>query len=77
MDNPICRLPAVEALTGLKRSMLYQLVKIGNFPPPVQLTARAVGWRLQDIMGWVESRPVARVCAEPAAAILGAMGAAR
>jgi prophage regulatory protein len=77
MNNQICRLPAVEALAGIKRSMIYQLVRLGSFPPPVQLTARAIGWRTQDVVAWIESRPVARTCAEPAPAILGAMGAAR
>jgi len=31
----------------------------GEFPAPVKLGARAVGWRRSDIEAWLESRPAA------------------
>ncbi len=40
----ILRLPAVKARTGLSRSTIYQRVREGSFPRPVNLGKRAVGW---------------------------------
>ena len=60
------RLPAVESKTGLKRSRIYQLEKIGDFPPRRKLSERAVAWDENEIDDWIESRPLAR--AEPGAA---------
>ena len=59
MTNIIMRLPAVVAATGLCRAELYKLQARGEFPPPVKLTARAVGWRSQDVAAWIDSRPLA------------------
>ena len=40
----ILRRPQVEQRTGLSRSTLYHYIKDGDFPKPVQLGLRAVGW---------------------------------
>ena len=45
----ILRLPAVKARTGLSRSTIYQRVAEGNFPKPVNLGKRAVGWLESEI----------------------------
>ncbi len=50
------RLPQVIAMTGFKRSSIYNLIKTGAFPRPVRLGLRAVAWRSHDIHGWIESR---------------------
>jgi prophage regulatory protein len=52
----ILRRPDVEAATGLKRSMIYLLVSRGEFPRPVKLSVRAVGWRDTDVAAWIASR---------------------
>ena len=46
----------VETLTGLSRSTLYHLMSTGEFPRPVKLSVRAVGWRESDIVAWIEAR---------------------
>ncbi|MDA1348599.1 MAG: AlpA family transcriptional regulator [Chloroflexi bacterium] len=51
------RLPSVLARTGLGRSLFYEKIKAGDFPPPVRLGARAVAWRSDEIDAWIESRP--------------------
>ena len=38
------RLPAVIEATGLSRSTIYDKMKGGTFPRPVNLSARAVAW---------------------------------
>lgn len=54
----LLRLPAVEEITGVKKSTVYALVKSGGFPAPVRLhdCGRAVAWRDNDIADWVSSR---------------------
>lgn len=53
MAERILRRPDVEALTGLSRSTIYDWMKRGEFPPPVALGARLVGWRESDIEAWM------------------------
>ena len=50
------RLKEVMAITQLCKASIYKLRKQGNFPLPVQLSQRAVGWHLQDIKDWLDSR---------------------
>ena len=51
----IIRSPKVQELTGLARSTIYALVKAGRFPNPRRLGPRAVGWRLSDVLAWLEA----------------------
>lgn len=53
------RRSAVEALTGLSRSAIYDLMTKGQFPRQVKLTARAVAWRESDIAEWLAQRKTA------------------
>jgi len=46
----------VEALTGLARSTIYKLIARGDFPAPVQLTAKAVAWPSDAVSAWVDAR---------------------
>jgi len=52
----ILRRKQVEARTGLKRSTIYAKVAAGEFPAPVRLGVRAVGWVEAEISSWLESR---------------------
>ena len=52
----LLRLPAVEERTGFKKSSVYAGVKAGTFPAPVRLSARAVGWREEDLDKWISER---------------------
>ena len=54
----ILRLPEVMRLTGLGRSTIYRLLAAGQFPPPVRLSERAVGWRRSDVDNWTAARPL-------------------
>lgn len=59
MPRKIARLPRVEEMTGLKKTKLYDLMNAGEFPRPIKLTERAVGWFEDDIDTWLASRPLA------------------
>lgn len=58
MAERILRRPDVEARTGLSRSTIYDWMKRGEFPKPVALGARLVGWRETDIAAWLAAREV-------------------
>lgn len=48
---------AVEEITGLSRSTIYDLMSKGQFPRPVKLTEKAVAWPESAIANWLASRP--------------------
>lgn len=51
----LLRLPAVIRRTGLSRSTIYRLMSEKQFPRPVKLSERAIGWRGSDIDLWSSS----------------------
>lgn len=55
--NKLIRRNAVEEITGLSRSSIYQQMQDGTFPKPVQIGKRAVAWRAEAIAEWMEARP--------------------
>jgi prophage regulatory protein len=55
-EPSILRRRQVEARTGLARSTIYQYIKDGAFPKPVQLGPRAVGWLESEVTEWIERR---------------------
>jgi prophage regulatory protein len=56
MATTILRLPAVKARTGLSRSTIYSKVSQREFPAPVSLGARAVGWVEEEVESWLAQR---------------------
>lgn len=52
----LLRLPDVEALTGLKKSSIYDAMRRGEFPRPVKLARRAVCWPLSTVQSWIADR---------------------
>lgn len=52
----LIRLPAVMEKCALGRSSIYAGVRNGTFVTPVRLSARAVGWREDEIDRWVSER---------------------
>lgn len=52
----ILRLPQVCKITGLGRSMIYQLEADSRFPARVRIGARAVGWVESEVQIWLASR---------------------
>jgi prophage regulatory protein len=52
----ILRRKQVEARTGLRRSTIYAKVATGEFPAPIRIGIRAVGWIEADVTAWLEAR---------------------
>ena len=55
----ILRLPAVKARTGLSRSTIYLRISKGQFPRPISLGGRAVGWNSVEINDWINQQIMA------------------
>lgn len=56
MTDEIWRKPRVLEAIGMKNTWLHEAVKSGDFPAPIRLGARAVGWRRSDVEAWLASR---------------------
>ncbi|MGE3907142.1 MAG: helix-turn-helix transcriptional regulator [Reyranellaceae bacterium] len=56
MANNILRLPDVKRKTGQSRSTIYDKVQRQEFPAPVKIGERAVGWIEAEVEAWVEAR---------------------
>jgi prophage regulatory protein len=59
-ERRILRRAEVEIKTGFKRAHIYSLMKEGQFPKPVPLGVRAVGWDSVEIEQWIVDRLKAR-----------------
>jgi len=55
-EKKVLRLHDVMAIVGVRKTTIYSWVKRGEFPAPVRLGARAVGWRESEIGDWLASR---------------------
>ena len=53
------RRPAVEAVTGLSRSTIYEMMERGDFPRPIRVGRRAVAWPESVVRAWLAQRPKA------------------
>ncbi len=56
MSHKILRLPSVKELTGLSRSTIYLRISKDEFPAPISLGARAVGWIESEIEAWLSAQ---------------------
>ena len=52
MIKKIYRLPDVTSITGLSRSSIYLRVSTNEFPKPIKIGRRAVGWPEDSIIAW-------------------------
>ena len=49
-------IPDVIARLTIGRTTLHELRTKGDFPKPVKISARRIGWRLADIETWEAAR---------------------
>ena len=56
MSVTILRLAQVKARTGLSRTTIYELIKAGEFPGPIGISARSVGWVESEIDSWLSGK---------------------
>lgn len=58
------RLKQVCQLTGLGRSIIYQMQAEGRFPHRIKLGERAVGWLESEVRDWLATRVANSRCNE-------------
>ncbi|SQD79599.1 helix-turn-helix transcriptional regulator [Moritella yayanosii] len=44
-------------ITSISRTKAWQLEKEGLFPKRIRLGNRSVGWKLSELLEWVENQP--------------------
>jgi prophage regulatory protein len=49
-------MPEVEALSGRKKSKIYNLIAAGEFPAPEKDGPRCSRWRAGDVLEWLAKR---------------------
>jgi predicted DNA-binding transcriptional regulator AlpA len=59
-SHRLIRIAEVLQICGLSRATLYREIKAKEFPAPLKLSARSVGWRQEEVMEWVASRVTLR-----------------
>ena len=53
----LLRLCEVAHVSGMGKSAIYEMIKIGEFPEPVRVGLRAVRWRESEVQHWISTRP--------------------
>ncbi|NBA96296.1 AlpA family transcriptional regulator [Pseudomonas sp. R5(2019)] len=48
-DCAVIRQPVVLAVTGYSKATLWNHIRDGKFPQPVQIGPRSIAWRVSDI----------------------------
>ncbi len=56
MKYNILRLPVTKSRTGLSKSSIYLRIANGEFPAPISLGGRAVGWLEHEIDDWLAEK---------------------
>ena len=54
MSHQILRILEVADRTGLARSSIYAKIQAGDFPRPIKLSTRSVGWLEADVNQWID-----------------------
>ena len=60
MVRKLLRRRLVEELTGESRSTIYEKIQKGQFPKPVKLGPRSVGWVEDEIAKYNDAKIAAR-----------------
>ena len=55
-NQKILRLADLEAMLGLSKVTIWRLRRSGDFPQPIKISARSLGWRAGVIQDWLDSR---------------------
>lgn len=56
----VLRLPEVMRRTGKRRTSLLQAIQRGEFPKPIRLGARAIGFIQSEVDAWIDARMAER-----------------
>ena len=57
VPRAVLRRSEVCTMVGIKPASLHRWIKAGQFPRPIMLGPRRVGWRVEDVQEWLDNRP--------------------
>lgn len=57
MESKVLRVREVGSRVGVSKATLYRMIKSGRFPKPINVGARAVGWRTEEVDAWIAAQP--------------------
>lgn len=60
MSVKIIRMPELSKKIGCSRSTIYSFIARSEFPKPISLGARAVGWLESEVDEWIAKREAKR-----------------
>lgn len=64
-DKRILKLSEVTAIYSMSRSSIYRAMAEDDFPKPIKLTSRSIGWWREQVEEWFGNRPAGIApCAE-------------
>lgn len=66
----ILRYADLPHAVGMSVSTVRRMIAAGDFPPPIRLGQRTVGWQFETLAAWLQAR------AEQTVAVTGAAGVA-
>ena len=52
----LLRFPAVRERTGLSRSTIWRLERLGSFPRHRRISANVVAWVEEEVTSWIHSK---------------------
>ena len=55
-NKPLIRLSEVTDIVGITRSTIYEKMNSGEFPAPIKIGLRAVRWRTEEVVEWINTR---------------------
>lgn len=55
-ETTILRFPRLIERVGMSEATIRRAVRRGDFPEPVRLGPRAIGWHVREIEQWEQSR---------------------
>lgn len=61
----IIRPSSLRSAVGLSRWTALRLEREGKFPRRIKLSARAVGWRSDEVQAWMDARARGELYAQP------------
>ena len=56
MQYSFYRFNQLTDLIGVSKTTIYRWIDSGKFPNYIKIGDRAIGWRVDDIHDWIESR---------------------
>lgn len=52
----VYRMKDLPKVLGIGRSTIYNLIKEGDFPQPIELGPNSVGWLVDEVKDWLSNR---------------------